>query len=331
MIINSNFTRRGAVTINKNNIGFTQLSALIHWRWKWHLLSQWHNSRKHHCTVTALRQGYVPNQCRIKKLWMSTVVHGLVKSRKYITPDILTSIILSWSLTTPDVLVETLPYFFKNVVKIFWWGIFYFFLWGIKDVTLHLDWHSCILSLQKNGFFFCSNKKISHGMTVYAKARQRSFKNLLWFGEALKLCLLGSGQLRPTFTWRSSNEKTPEFSSNPSESTFSNISQCQWYFPPVLPPPITPDTQLSHPLRVQKASDSLLFLPSLPTLLSASLLLLFLRLIWCNYLITPAFVTHWLGLASLSYPCPSSLLGRNVPLTCVSMFLPLWRSQFNSR
>lgn len=60
-------------------------------------------------------------------------------------------------------------------------------------------------------------------------------------------------------------------------------------------------------------------------------LLLFLRLIWCNYLITPTFVTHLPGLAFLSYPCPSSLLGSNVPLTCVSMFLPLWRSQFNSR
>lgn len=168
-------------------------------------------------------------------------------------------------------------------------------------------------------------------MTVYTKAQQRNFKSELWFREAPKLCLLGSFQLRPTFTWRSSNEETPEFSSNPTERTFSNISQCQWYSPPRSPLSITSDTQLSRPLRVQKASDSLLFLPSLPTLLSASLLLLFLRLIWCNYLITPAFITHWPGLAFLSYPCPSSLLDRNVPLTCVSMFLPLWRSQFNSR
>lgn len=194
-----------------------------------------------------------------------------------------------------------LPYFFKNVVKIFWGGFFFFFFGLIKYVMLHLDWPS-YTPLQKNKTkqIYCSNKKVSHAMNVCMQAWQRSFKSLLWFREAPKLCLLGSWLLRPTFTWGSSNEKTPEFSSNPTESTFWNISQYLWYSPPVLPPPITSDTQLSGPFRVQKASDSLLFLPSLPTLLTASRLLLFLRLIWCNYLITPAFVTHWPGLAFLS-------------------------------
>lgn len=64
-----------------------------------------------------------------------------------------------------------------------------------------------------------------------------------------------------------------------------------WYLPDCLflIEPRRPLTAIMPPLP-----------PSLPTLR------LFLRLIWCNYLIVPAFVTHWPCLAFLSCPRPSS-------------------------
>lgn len=106
MITNSNFTtrqqdavykgkciiERGAATIHKNNIGF-ELKLKVTLFVPVALESK---------TWTRLR----PKSMLGKNTgWMSTVVHGLVKSREYITPDISTSIILLWSLTTPDVLV----------------------------------------------------------------------------------------------------------------------------------------------------------------------------------------------------------------------------------
>lgn len=64
---------------------------------------------------------------------------------------------------------------------------------------------------------------------------------------------------------------------------------------------------------------------------SASPPLLFLRPIWCNYLIIPAFVPHQPSLAfSSRSPCPSSPLTSPISLTCIPVS-PLWRSQFDPR
>lgn len=108
------------------------------------------------------------------------------------------------------------------------------------------------------------------------------------------------------------------------EITFRNISRVR-DLPPILPP-CTSDTwltvsdSLSLPNRVWRSSDRLH--NSSPPLSqhSASLPLLFLYLIWCNYLIIPAFVTHWSCLAYVSYsPCPSSPLTHHISLTYISV------------
>lgn len=103
-------------------------------------------------------------------------------------------------------------------------------------------------------------------------------------------------------TWQPPREDSEVFIV-PIETTFRNISQCQWYFPPNACPSYIwylPDCLfLMEPRRPLTAIMPPLP-PSLPTLR------LFLRLIWCNYLIVPAFVTHWPCLAFLPRPRPSS-------------------------
>ena len=118
----------------------------------------------------------------------------------------------------------------------------------------------------------------------------------------------------------------------PIQINFRNISRCQW------------SSSHTSPLFIWYLADCLCSLidpggapdsrhASLPSVSPNTLLLLLflLGLIWCNYLIIPACVTHWPSLAfSSCSPCPSSPLTRHIFLTYIPVS-PLWRSQFNSR